>query len=86
MKNKNIIVFVCFLFAICNKTFAQEPDKVYQSNIGTVQFFPFGDQTQLPIYNLGSETKFQLNFDDRYLKNTISCLVCYFLDSHMRLV
>ncbi len=44
--------------------YGQLPDKMYKPYIATAQLYPYGDQTQLPILNLGSASKFQLEFDD----------------------
>ena len=57
--------FIClFLLLLGAKTWAQEPDKVYNSNIATPQLFQYGNQLQLPVYTLNSGDKFQLEFDD----------------------
>ena len=57
--------FICVLFLLLGiKTFAQEPDKIYKSNIATPQLFQYGNQLQLPIYTLNSADRFQLEFDD----------------------
>ena len=58
-----ISFWVICLFAnmFCN---AQDPEKVYKSNIATAQFFEFGNQSKIPIYNLTGGTRFQLQFDD----------------------
>lgn len=66
MKYQNIKIPFCFAILVLQQfvLFAQEPDKVYKSYIATAQFYPYGDQTQLPIYTLGSDSKFELDFDD----------------------
>jgi Domain of unknown function (DUF5103) len=66
MKFKKIKILFSFaiLFLQCNVLFAQEPDKIYKSYIATAQLYAYGDQTQLPIYTLGGDTKIQLDFDD----------------------
>ena len=56
----SLIITILF----CVNLFAQEPDKIYKSYIATAQLYPYGDQTQLPIFTLGGDTKFQLDFDD----------------------
>jgi hypothetical protein len=57
--------FVCMLFSVLSlKSIAQEPDKIYKPYIATAQLFQYGDQTQLPIYNLGGGSRFELEFDD----------------------
>ncbi len=43
---------------------AQEPDKIYKPFIATAQLFQYGDQTQLPVYSLGTGNSFELEFDD----------------------
>jgi hypothetical protein len=66
MKFKNIKIQFCFaiLFLQSFAIFAQEPDKLYKSFIATAQLYAYGDQTQMPIYSLGGDTKIQLDFDD----------------------
>lgn len=66
MKYLNIKIQFCFaiLFLLSQITFAQESDKIYKSYIATAQLYPYGDQTQLPIFTLGSDTKLELDFDD----------------------
>ena len=66
MKTKNIKSLSCLLFALSvfTNVVAQEPDKIYKSFIATAQLYTYGDQTQLPIFTLGSDTKFELDFDD----------------------
>jgi hypothetical protein len=54
------ILFFC-IFQICD---AQEPDKIYKPYIATAQLFQYGNQLQLPIYNLNSGDRFELEFDD----------------------
>lgn len=57
--------FIClFLLLSGAKTWAQEPDKNYKTNIATPQLFQYGNQLQLPVYTLNSGDKFQLEFDD----------------------
>jgi hypothetical protein len=56
-----------FLLACCyiaKNTSAQEPEKIYKSNIATAQLYEFGAQSQLPVYNLNGGSRFQLEFDD----------------------
>ncbi len=66
MKFKNIKIQFCLAILVlhCFSILAQEPDKVYKSYIATAQFYAYGDQTQLPIYTLGGDSKVQLDFDD----------------------
>ncbi len=57
--------FVCILFfGLSLKISAQEPDKIYKPYIATAQLFQYGDQTELPVYNLGGGSRFELEFDD----------------------
>lgn len=63
MKCKNFFNFVFFIL-LSTKTWAQEPDKIYKSNIATPQLFQYGNQLQLPVYTLNSGDRFQLEFDD----------------------
>ena len=63
MKCKNLFLYVFFIL-LSTKTWAQEPDKIYKSNIATAQLFQYGNQLQLPVYTLNSGDRFQLEFDD----------------------
>lgn len=63
MKCKNFFIYVFFIL-LSAKTWAQEPDKIYKSNIATAQLFQYGNQLQLPVYTLNSGDRFQLEFDD----------------------
>ncbi len=55
--------FGAILFTSFN-CFAQEPDKIYKPYIATAQLFQYGDQTQLPVYNLSGGNSVELRFDD----------------------
>ncbi len=57
-----LVAGLFFLGSIKSK--AQEPDKIYKNCIATAQLFQYGDQTQLPVYNLGGGNRFELEFDD----------------------
>jgi hypothetical protein len=63
MNCKNFLVCI-FFFGLCLKSSAQEPDKIYKPYIATAQLFQYGDQTQLPVYNLSGGSRFELEFDD----------------------
>ncbi len=63
MNCKDFLVCI-FFFALSLKSSAQEPDKIYKPYIATAQLFQYGDQTQLPVYNLGGGSRFELEFDD----------------------
>ena len=60
--------FTCLLFsaltAFSPALIAQEPDKIYQSYIATAQLYQYGNPLQMPIYQLNSGDRFQLEFDD----------------------
>ena len=57
--------FICVILLLIGATsWAQEPDKIYKSNIATPQLFQYGNQLQLPVYTLKSSDRFQLEFDD----------------------
>ena len=43
---------------------AQQPDKIYRTNIKTVQLYGYGDQEALPILTLNGSDRIQLEFDD----------------------
>jgi hypothetical protein len=61
------IVSACILFLFCctvSDVAARQPDRVYRSNIKTVQLFQYGDQQALPILNLNGTDRIQLEFDD----------------------
>lgn len=61
-------IFICF--TVCVLTVfsftlkAQEPDKIYQPYIATALLYPYGNPLQMPIYQLNSSDRFQLEFDD----------------------
>ena len=63
MNCKNFFLYVFFIL-LGTKSWAQEPDKIYKSNIATAQLFQYGNQLQLPVYTLNSGDRFQLEFDD----------------------
>ena len=63
MNCKKFFLYVFFI-VVSTKTGAQEPDKIYKSNIATAQLFQYGNQLQLPVYTLNSGDRFQLEFDD----------------------
>lgn len=63
------ILYACSLLGIlllvnAGKAVAQDPDKVYMSNIRSARFHVYGNQLTLPIYNLNSNEQMELNFDD----------------------
>ncbi|RYF99053.1 MAG: DUF5103 domain-containing protein, partial [Chitinophagaceae bacterium] len=56
---------IFFLFLLCVfPTSAQQPDKIYRSNIQTVQLFQYGNQQGLPVLTLNGSDRIQLEFDD----------------------
>ncbi len=55
------LFFICISFA---NSFAQEPDKIYKSNIHSIKFHLQGDQLSYPIIRLNSGDKLELHFDD----------------------
>ncbi len=63
MNCKDFLVCMVF-FAVSLESSAQEPDKIYKPYIATAQLFQYGDQTQLPMYNLDGGSRFELEFDD----------------------
>lgn len=63
MNLKYIFSFTFSLFLFCSP-FAQQPDKIYQPGIHTVQLFQFGNQSGYPIIELGSTKVTELHFDD----------------------
>ena len=58
-----IFIFVACFF-IMDKSFAQNIEKVYKSNIQTAQLFSYGNQQSLPVYTLNSGDRLELEFDD----------------------
>ncbi len=56
-----ILIFIC---AFAGNLKAQNVERVYKSNIRTAQLFKYGNQQQLPVYNLNSNDKLELEFDD----------------------
>ena len=57
--------FFCVIFFLFSfNTTAQNVEKVYKSNIKTAQLFQYGNQQGLPVYNLNSGNKLELEFDD----------------------
>ena len=64
MKNYKTPYCIFFALLFCTNIFAREPDKIYKNYIATAQLYTYGDQTQIPIYTLGGDAKFQLDFDD----------------------
>ena len=61
---QKIIIFFFAIFFFTANGYAQLPDMVYKSNIRTVRFHLYGNQTSLPVYNLNSGDQLELNFDD----------------------
>jgi hypothetical protein len=57
---------VLFFFFICANVHlkAQVVERIFQSNIKTVQLFEYGNQQGLPVYKLKSNSKLELDFDD----------------------
>jgi hypothetical protein len=60
---KKGILFVLFVFVLLQSK-AQQPDKIYKPYIATAQLFQYGDQSQLPVYNLSGSKGLELDFDD----------------------
>lgn len=61
--NKICILAGLMIFSI--HSFAQlNPEGVYQPNIKTVRFHSYGNQETMPLYNLNSDEKLELHFDD----------------------
>lgn len=59
---RTILIPVFFLaFLTAN---AQEPDRIYQSNIHSAKLFKYGDIYGYPIISLGSTEQLELHFDD----------------------
>ncbi len=56
-----ILIFIC-VFSVDLK--AQNVERVVKSNIRTAQLFKYGNQQELPVYNLSSNDKLELEFDD----------------------
>jgi Domain of unknown function (DUF5103) len=59
-----VSIFLLCTFSFCLKSHAQLPDKMYKFYIATAQLFQYGNQTQLAIYNLSGNDRFELEFDD----------------------
>lgn len=60
---KNIsLFFLLSMFAA--KTYAQQADKVYRSNIRSIKFHVAGDQLSYPVMRLNSGDQLELHFDD----------------------
>ncbi len=57
-----IFIFACCI--VCNSSYAQNIERVYQSNIKTPQLFVYGNQQSLPVYTLNSAERLELEFDD----------------------
>jgi hypothetical protein len=64
IKDLRIKVFIGFVLLLSLQTNAQEPEKIYKPYIATAQLFEYGNQAQMPVYNLNGGTGFQLQFDD----------------------
>jgi Domain of unknown function (DUF5103) len=62
--NFKIFLVSVLLLLVTYKSIAQVPDKIYKNYIATAQLFQYGDQTQLPVYNLIGGNRFELEFDD----------------------
>lgn len=60
MKRLSILIFV-FLGLVSK---GQEPGHIYNSNIGSVKFFPYGNQLAPAIIKLNSGEQLELHFDD----------------------
>lgn len=60
---KNIILFFLLLVQVVN-LFAQEPEKIYRSNIRSVKLHLLGDQLSYPVMRLNSGDQLELHFDD----------------------
>ena len=64
MQRLQVIIFVLFCFSVRNIKAAVYENKVYSSNIKTVQFFPKGTDLAMPILNMSSNETLELHFDD----------------------
>ena len=60
---KTIFLIYCCVLLVAN-SFAQEPDKIYRSNILSVKLHVQGDQLAYPIMRLNSGDQLELHFDD----------------------
>jgi hypothetical protein len=57
--------FILLLMSVLpGAAMAQHVEKIYQANIKTPQLFMYGSQQSLPIYNLNSNDRLELEFDD----------------------
>ena len=61
LKN-SILVFLLLVSSV--NLFAQEPDKIYRSNIRSVKLTVAGDQLAYPVIRLNSGDQLELHFDD----------------------
>ncbi len=55
--------FIAILISLQN-LYAQNVEKIYRSNIKTIQLFQYGNQQGIPVYNIDNPNKLELNFDD----------------------
>ncbi len=60
---KNYVLFFLLIVSSVN-LFAQEPDKIYRSNIRSVKLMVQGDQLAYPVMQLNSSDQLELHFDD----------------------
>lgn len=60
-----------FVLLVSGSLLAQQPDKIYQSNITGLKLFVSGGQASYPVITLGSTASLELHFDDldAYVKN-----------------
>ncbi len=58
-----VVTFILLLTQHCLSA-QTNPDVVYDTNIHTVRFHPYGDQESMAIYKLNSGDKLELHFDD----------------------
>ena len=58
----------CFIFIICSMAVpgasAQNVERIYKPFIQTAQLYRYGDQQSLPVYQLNSSDRLELEFDD----------------------
>ena len=63
MKCVYTTVLLFFLYSIYSVK-AQQPDRIYQPSIKSVQLFQYGNQQSLPVLMLNGSSRIELEFDD----------------------
>ena len=61
-------IVVMLVGLLMNDSFGQVVERVYMNNIRTPQLFMRGDQVSLPIYQINSGSRLELEFDDMEVK------------------